>query len=71
MLDIFISHSSKDKAFALQLSHALTEIGIVVWNMESDIRSGKKWSTAIQEGLDTCEAMIVVISPEAMAPVNF
>lgn len=70
MTKIFISHSSKDTEFALQLAQALTKVGIDVWSMESDIRAGKKWSTAIQNGLDTCEVMIVVISPEAMASVN-
>lgn len=70
MTKIFISHSSKDTEFALQVAKALTEVGIDVWIMEADIPAGMKWSTAIQHGLDQCEAMIVIISPDAMASLN-
>jgi formylglycine-generating enzyme required for sulfatase activity len=70
MTKIFISHSKYDTQFALQLAHALTGIGIDIWTMEADIPAGMKWSTAIQQALNECEAMIVIISPEAMASVN-
>src|SRR5664279_590873 len=70
MTKIFISHSNKDSEFAMQLANSLTEVGIDVWSMEADIRVGKKWSAAVQEGLDTCEAMILVLSPDSMASNN-
>ena len=70
MTKIFISHSSKDTEFAKQLAHALTEIGIDVWIDVTSIRAGKRWNDEIQAGLTACDAMIVVITPEAMASEN-
>jgi hypothetical protein len=70
MTDIFISYSRKDEPFARQLAQSLSELGADVWIDVEDIPVGLKWSTAIQQGLDVCQAMIVIISPESMASVN-
>ncbi len=70
MTKIFISHSSSDNDFAQQLAHAMTEVGVDVWIDLSDIHTGMKWSTAVQNGLNECDAMIVVITPEAMLSNN-
>ncbi len=70
MTKIFISHSSKDNEFAKQLAEALTGVGVDVWLDVSDIRLGANWSSEVQRGLDECDAMLVVITPEAMASKN-
>jgi formylglycine-generating enzyme required for sulfatase activity len=67
---IFISYSRQDQEFALRLATSLRETGIDVWIDLEDIPAGMKWSSAIQEGLDTAELMIVIISPESMASRN-
>ena len=67
---IFVSHSNRDTEFARQLAQALNGAGISVWLDVADIPQGMKWSTAIQQGLNECEAMIVIISPDSMASVN-
>ena len=68
MTKLFISHSTKDTEFVRQLAQALTEMGMNVWIDITDIPAGMNWSTAVQKALDECEAMLVVISPEAMDP---
>lgn len=70
MTKIFISHSSKDTDFAVRLAQTLTKMGITVWIDLEDIPAGMKWSTVIQQGLNECEAMIVILSPDAMASRN-
>lgn len=70
MTKIFISHSSTDNDFARQLAQALTDVGIDVWIDLANIPAGMKWNNAIQQGLKECEAMIVILSPEAMASEN-
>jgi len=67
---IFISYSRQDQEFALRLATSLRETGIDVWIDLEDIPAGMKWSSAIQEGLDTAQLMIVIISPESMASRN-
>ena len=70
MTKLFISHSTKDTEFVRQLAQALTEMGMNVWIDFTDIPAGMNWSTAVQKALDECEAMLVVISPEAMDSTN-
>jgi formylglycine-generating enzyme required for sulfatase activity len=67
---IFISYSRQDQEFALRLATSLRETGMDVWIDLEDIPAGMKWSSAIQEGLDSGELMIVIISPDSMASRN-
>jgi hypothetical protein len=70
MSSVFISYSRKDERFARQVATALSNRGFDVWIDVEDIPVGMKWSSAIQQGLDTADAMIVVISPDSMASNN-
>jgi formylglycine-generating enzyme required for sulfatase activity len=70
MMRIFISYSRTDEYFARRLAGSLREMGADVWIDVEDIPAGMKWSTAIQEGLDTTHALIVVITPSAMESDN-
>ncbi|MBC7814835.1 MAG: toll/interleukin-1 receptor domain-containing protein, partial [Burkholderiales bacterium] len=70
MARIFISYSRADEAFARQLATSLSEYGADVWIDVEDIPAGMKWSSAIQQGLDLCEIMLVLISPESMDSHN-
>lgn len=67
---IFISYSRADQAFATQLATALSDGGADVWIDVEDIPAGFKWSSAIQEGLDTSDAMLVIVSPDSMTSRN-
>ena len=70
MTRIFISHSHADKAFATRLAEALRERGFQPWIDHEGIRGGARWSTSIQEGLDACRALVLVLSPAAMDSSN-
>lgn len=70
MAHIFISYSRVDEPFARQLATSLSQLGADVWIDIEDIPVGMKWSRAIQEGLDVCDVLLVVISPESMASHN-
>jgi Tol biopolymer transport system component len=68
---VFISYSRKDEAFARKLAIWLNQaLDMGVWLDVDDIPVGIKWSAAIQDGLDNCEVMVVVMSPDAMKSVN-
>lgn len=69
-MKLFISYSRTDEAFVRKLATKLSDAGVDIWLDVDDIPAGMKWSTAIQQGLDACEIMIVVISPDSMASRN-
>jgi uncharacterized protein (TIGR03067 family) len=61
-LPVFISYSSSDKAWAEKTVEALEEEGIRCWYAPRDINAGVEWGSAIIEGIDQCQVMIVVFS---------
>ncbi|MBC8099503.1 MAG: toll/interleukin-1 receptor domain-containing protein [Armatimonadetes bacterium] len=67
---VFLSYSRKDEAFARQLATSLDAAGVDVWLDSQDIPPGVKWSSAIAQGLDTAQTLIVILSPDAMASTN-
>jgi hypothetical protein len=70
MKRIFISYSRLDRDFATRLAKSLADLGADVWIDYEDIPAGLKWSSAIQEGLDTSDGLLVIISPESMVSSN-
>lgn len=67
---IFISYSRRDEAFARRLGGSLSQMGADIWMDVDDIPVGMNWSSAIQQGLDVSELMILVLSPDSMASHN-
>ncbi len=67
---IFISYSRSDQDFARRLATSLSQMGADVWIDVEDIPVGMKWSSAIQQGLDGGQLLIVIISPDSMASRN-
>jgi hypothetical protein len=67
---IFISYSRNDETFARQLATSLSDMGADIWIDIEDIPAGMKWSSAIQQGLDSGDLLIVIISPDSMGSHN-
>jgi hypothetical protein len=70
MARVFISYSRKDEEFVRRLATDLDGFDADVWIDVEDIRSGDDWSDSIQQALDDCQVMILVISPDSMASSN-
>ena len=70
MPKIFISYSRNDEDFARQLATSLSDMGADIWIDIEDIPAGMKWSSAIQQGLDNGDLLIVIISPDSMNSRN-
>ncbi len=70
MARIFISYSRKDEPFARKLAISLAAIGADIWIDVEDIPAGANWSSAIQQGLNLCEAMILVLTPSSTESPN-
>jgi serine/threonine protein kinase len=61
---LFVSYSRRDKDYAAQLTDHLAENGFTVW-IDSQIEYGDTWFAEIEEAIKTCEAFILLMTPEA------
>ncbi|MBB5870349.1 hypothetical protein F4553_003728 [Allocatelliglobosispora scoriae] len=62
---VFISYShGGDSAYVKRLADHLTSAGIPVW-FDRDIITGTRWERVIRDQIDTCAALIVVMTPQA------
>ncbi len=70
MADIFISYSSKDREQAELLTELLTSAGLSVWIDKLGIGAATSWSAEIYDAIDTCKALIVMLSPDSIISKN-
>jgi hypothetical protein len=59
---IFISHSSKDNTFTGDLADGLREAGFNVWVDLDSIPDGGRWLREIQQGVEGCGALLMIMS---------
>jgi formylglycine-generating enzyme required for sulfatase activity len=64
---IFISYSSSDKAAADQICAALEGAGLGCWIAPRDIPPGADYPAAILEGVKQARAIVVIVTPAAVA----
>ncbi|HWN67828.1 MAG TPA: toll/interleukin-1 receptor domain-containing protein [Haliangium sp.] len=65
--DVFVSHSSVDKPWVRALSGDLARYGVSVWVDEEQIRPGAAIVDALEQALEVCRAVALVVAPESMA----
>jgi formylglycine-generating enzyme required for sulfatase activity len=63
---IFISYSHKDIGYAQKLVKGLEQAGFSPW-VDERLDYGSQWPLELQEHLDTCEAFIVLMTPNSLA----
>ncbi|WP_378732750.1 toll/interleukin-1 receptor domain-containing protein [Nocardia brasiliensis] len=63
---VFISHSSQDKQLAVWLSVDLSAAGHVPWLDEWRIRAGDSIPAKIAHGIDECEFLLLLLSPNSV-----
>jgi ribosomal protein L7/L12 len=64
---VFISYARKDSDFARRLGQDLRAAGIDIWLDQFDIRAGELWDQAVEKALSGSAAVIVVLTPSAVA----
>ncbi len=63
--DVFLSHSSVDKPWVIRLKGDLLRYGVSVWLDKDEIRPGNLFGKALEQALDNCLAVALIVSPEA------
>ncbi|MCU1266777.1 MAG: hypothetical protein JWM21_3095 [Acidobacteria bacterium] len=66
-MNVFISYSHKDEALARKVGKALQVAGLDVWNSELEILPGDNWAEKIAKALKESDAMVVLLTPEALS----
>jgi photosystem II stability/assembly factor-like uncharacterized protein len=69
-LSAFISYCRTDSEFALRLAADLKESGAAVWLDQLDIIPGERWDIAVENALDLCGCLLVILSPQSVASAN-
>jgi hypothetical protein len=64
---VFICHSSSDKALARRLAHALSGKGVRVWIDEAEIKTGDSLIDKIESGIFSSRNLIVLMTANSVA----
>lgn len=62
MASVFLSHNSKDKAFARKLAGMLSENGVEVWIDEAELKVGDSLTQKIGSAIESTDFLAVVLS---------
>lgn len=66
MSTYFISHATPDRDFVeTKIISLLDAMGISHWYSSEHIRSAEQWERSIARGLESCDGLILVMSPDA------
>jgi hypothetical protein len=63
---IFLSYSSKDREFAVWLRDEFRKDNYSIWRDGDRIEAGSKWMKQLRKGLETCQVMVLLISPDSV-----
>jgi hypothetical protein len=63
--DVFVSHSSKDKAVVQPIAERLREAGLRVWFDAWELRPGDSIPSKIEEGLEHSRVLLLCMSANA------
>ena len=67
--DIFISYKSEEEAVARRVRQVLEENGFSCWMAPDSIPSGSNYMKQIPQAIDSCKAMIVLVSEKSQHSV--
>ena len=66
----FFSYARKDSGFVQKLAEELRFAGVNLWLDQLDILGGDHWDRAVENALQTCEGMILVLSADSVNSNN-
>lgn len=65
-MKVFISHADVDETFVKKLAAGLEEAGFEAWDASREIFPGDNWADKTARALQESEAMVVLLSPDAL-----
>lgn len=65
-MKVFINYSSKDEALATKIVKSLEDAGLEAWYKKREILPGDNWAEKIASALKESNAMVVLVTPDAL-----
>jgi hypothetical protein len=70
MGQIFVSYSRRDTEMVDRTVDLICKAGLDVWLDRHKIRAGNQWRVQIVQAIDTCDAFVLMLSPNSAASDN-
>lgn len=67
---LFFSYARENSDFVLKLAKDLRAEGVDLWLDQLDIAPGERRDKAIQEALENCETLLVILTPDSVVSQN-
>jgi len=67
--ELFLSHSSLDRAFADSMAETLRRHGVPVWYSQTNILGAQQWLDEIGAALRRCDWFALVLSPNSVESI--
>ena len=67
LVKVFVSHSHADAELAAQVSKALQDEGLEVWNSDVNLLPGDNWAAEVARALEESDAMVVLMTADALS----
>jgi hypothetical protein len=67
---VFFSYARADAEFVLKLATDLRSAGVDLWIDQLDIPAGAQWDRAVEDALEACSCLLLVLSPRSIASQN-
>lgn len=65
-MKVFISHTAQSKDLARKIGEELERAGLDVWRGDEAILPGDNWAEKVSEALKEAQAMVVLLTPDAL-----
>lgn len=65
-MKVFISHAHTDEPLVKKVAAALEDAGLEVWDDTREIMPGDNWANKVAQALQESEAMVVLLTPDAL-----
>ncbi len=65
-MKVFVSYAHTDEAIARRVADILQEAGLDVWDGTREIMPGDNWAALVSQALQESQAMVVLLTPNAM-----
>ncbi len=65
-MKVFISHTAQAEDLARKIGEGLERQGLGVWRGDEAILPGDNWAEKVSEALNAAQAMVVLLTPDAL-----